>query len=489
MDYYYELEKLLDKYIEESKVRFSKYQEMLTLKDLYSELLAKLKKDNYDEIKKNKIGISLLLNMLYSDDKYINDLYRIMLNVNVDEQSRDDFQLLVNHIEADYLNVCSDLNDITNQIYEHKNQVSTANIVKLAFKNQQPLKMNKYDFHNIIKIVEYYKKNGQITAKEAILFINEFKTYNRRLLLANANGKEKKYFETLHDEIPNILNAGFHAYIDPKDDEIDIDDKSKTKIDSYVKTIFDIIKEDSCNDIIGEIKKYYDYYKFDSEEYKYMLVLILDKLFLELHFYYQSLLDLSIYTNSEDRPVAVNNYYKTLDKYLTLFGYYGEFNKSIRLDEITIENVTEDFFGNNDKELIFAHSEIDVTKAKIFKDMRNIPFEYYDRVLRLLTMYKNNTIPYKEIKRIRIKANSNYFELKDDQIRIILKHVKDNIYVVLGLFAKKDDNDPMRYDIIVKRKIPDISTSEKQNVEIELSQKYEEELSQLVEKRARKGNR
>ena len=489
MHYLVQLEKILDEYIEESKIRHNKYNNDIVIKDLYEALLERLKKDNYEEIKDDKIGIALIMSIIYSDDKYLNELYRILINISVDEESQNEFQRLIDKITIDYNIVCKEIEILKSQISEHQKQVSSANIVKLSLKNKKPLRIDKYDFRHIINIIDYYKQTGKISAKEEILIINEFKLYNRGLLLTNASDKEKKYFEALHDEIPNILNTGFHAYIDPKDDEIDIDDKSKSKVDSYVNTLFTIIKEDSCTDIIGEIEKYQDYYKLDNEEYQYMLVSLLDKFFFELHFYYQSLMDISIYNNSEDRPVAVNNYYKILDKYLILFGYYSEFYKNLTLDEIEVEDVSEDFIEKGNKELIFSHSEIDVTKAKVFKDMRNIPFEYYDRVLRLLTMYKNNTIPYKEIKRIRIKNLANYIELKDDQVRIVIKHVKDNIYVVLGLFAKKDDNDPTRYDIIVKRKTPDISTPAKQKAEMELAKKYEIELSDLVEKRARKGNR
>jgi hypothetical protein len=47
------------------------------------------------------------------------------------------------------------------------------------------------------------------------------------------------------------------------------------------------------------------------------------------------------------------------------------------------------------------------------------------------------------------KALKGYIELRYDQVRIILKHIKDNIYNVYGVFAKKDDNDVNMYKTIV----------------------------------------
>jgi len=121
--------------------------------------------------------------------------------------------------------------------------------------------------------------------------------------------------------------------------------------------------------------------------------------------------------------------------------------------------------------------------------MKNIPYEYYNRVYDLLTTYKNNTIPKNQIKKIDIRGLSSYTELKDDQVRIIIKHVKDNVYAVMGLFAKKGNNDPVMYKTIVSRLLPDVSTAEKLNKELELSKSFEEELSRLVIQKSRKGNR
>ena len=47
-------------------------------------------------------------------------------------------------------------------------------------------------------------------------------------------------------------------------------------------------------------------------------------------------------------------------------------------------------------------------------------------------------------------------EIKDDQIRIIYRHVKDNEYVIVGVFSKKDDNPIKEYKRICNRPVSKI---------------------------------
>ena len=50
-------------------------------------------------------------------------------------------------------------------------------------------------------------------------------------------------------------------------------------------------------------------------------------------------------------------------------------------------------------------------------------------------------------------------EIKDDQIRIIYRHIKDNEYVIIGVFIKKDDNPMNLYKIHCNRKTDSIVDS------------------------------
>lgn len=80
-------------------------------------------------------------------------------------------------------------------------------------------------------------------------------------------------------------------------------------------------------------------------------------------------------------------------------------------------------------------------------------------------------------------------ELKDDQVRIFLKHVKDNVFCVFGVFAKKTDNDIKIYRTVCNRSIPDVSTEKKLNQEIALGNVALEDLREIVSTRGRKSSR
>ena len=50
-------------------------------------------------------------------------------------------------------------------------------------------------------------------------------------------------------------------------------------------------------------------------------------------------------------------------------------------------------------------------------------------------------------------------ELKDDQVRIVMKHTTNNIYCVMGVFAKKANNDRKMYRTMCNRTVTDIITT------------------------------
>ena len=375
------------------------------------------------------------------------------------------------------------------QIARSEYMVSSASRVKLCLKHNLPINQNKHDIPNIKSIISYYQLAGVISNKEEVLLINEIELYNRNIATNDGNKIEREYTDRIYSEIPNILNSGFHSYINQDEDEIEIAENRKKTIETFIHTILETISIVSNDEIIDELKQYYDFYKLDDNEYKYIIVRLLDTYFQELYTYYQMLTEKETYEKRNNRTEIINGYYETLDKYLVIFGYFEEYYKIPTMDEISIEDVPQDFIDSEPKKLIYAHSSLDFSKPRILKDMKNVNEEYYSRIHRLLTEYKNNTISLKEVKTLSLDKMPNFIELKDDQVRIILKHMKSNIYVVLGLFTKKDDNDPTKYNTIIKRIAPDITTEDKLDMEFELASICELELSKLIENKARKGNR
>ena len=122
--------------------------------------------------------------------------------------------------------------------------------------------------------------------------------------------------------------------------------------------------------------------------------------------------------------------------------------------------------------------------------MDNVPYEYYDTVLELINNFINGQSANGEVKHLKKDGNSvGFMELRSDQVRIVFKHIKDNIYNVVGVFAKKANNDMTMYQTMANRMIPDVTTEEKLNKQLELGEITLKQLTNLVEVKSRKGTR
>ena len=178
-----------------------------------------------------------------------------------------------------------------------------------------------------------------------------------------------------------------------------------------------------------------------------------------------------------------------LEKYLIIRNYYETLQ--IELPKQTLEEpVEEQKEETESKILIYSRSDINIYRTRLISDMDDIPQEYYDTIYTLIESFKQGTLSKKEIKALsQSNTIKGLIELRYDQVRIALKHVRDNIYVVLGAFAKKADNDIFAYETIAKRSTPNINTEESLNFQLELSEQTEKELKELVETHGRKGTR
>ena len=169
----------------------------------------------------------------------------------------------------------------------------------------------------------------------------------------------------------------------------------------------------------------------------------------------------------------IKDYYINLNKYLIVRDFYNKINDFI-IDEEEEDELTPS----------------NTTNAKIIKDIDDVPKEYYDTVLDLINKFKDGTIAKKEYKKLtNNKRLIRFSELKRDQVRIVLKHIKDNIYNIMGVFVKKNDNDNTMYQTMANRIIPDTSTEDKLNNQLELAIYTEDKLADLVKEKGRKGTR
>ena len=85
------------------------------------------------------------------------------------------------------------------------------------------------------------------------------------------------------------------------------------------------------------------------------------------------------------------------------------------------------------------------------KDLKSIPVDSYDDVITMINNFKYGNGNNK-IKSFNNNENLNGFrELKFSDIRIMLKNISDNYYLVLGCFQKKQNSELKKTESIANR--------------------------------------
>lgn len=476
---------LLDSYIEENRCLKEEYEEKITLKGLYDDLLLLLNGE-YDEMKENNVLISILFTTIYKNDIYEMEYYRILNRLQGDKSNKQEINRFINIIKKDASKVEKDIDEIVRRRINSKNMLSSAYRVRLNLKHKKPILESKYDILNVSKIISYYELKGVIDNRDVAILVNEIELYNRRLMAnATSNKMESVYTEELYEKIPNIIYGGFQL-----NDEIVIDTNRKDTIDKFKDEIISALDNLDNDDMVKFIEGYRNY-NLTNNEYNYIIVGIMDNYLTEVLCYYEFLMDTKIVLDKKQRLEVVKDYYSILDKYLYIKEYYENIN-SCFVEEVSNEIEEDNTIQSNGevREIIYARSQVNPLKSYLIMDMDDMPNEYYDTVYDLIDRFKNNKIINREIKALS-RGNKDYasMELLHDQVRIIFRHVRDNIYCILGVFAKKATNKMTIYDKITNRSVPDISTIDKYEKEKELSEYNNRELEEKVAKEARKGTR
>lgn len=477
---------LLEKYIKELKQKEEKLAQDITFKSLYEELLPALKKKP-EELEEQKLEISLLFSTLYKDDIYLSRFYSLLPNLKTLKDTRKEFKELVNKIYKDYQDNEKEIQSLDAQIKRSNNLLSTARRTKYNLKYSVPVTQYRYDVENIKAILSYFETIGEISNKEFLLLVNEIELYNRRVTTEETNKREVDYNETLYNEVPNIINAGYQEH-----DKIEVLDERKATLDKMADEILNYIEFLSPDEIIENIEKYQQY-NIEDNEYSYIVTRLLDKYQEELISLYELLSDKEIFLRRKDRLEVIRDYYKNLHMYLFLRNYYETLNEYEELEptEEELEEEPEEVNNNQTepRKLIYATAPNNPSKTRIISDMNDLPKEYYEKIEKLLNDFKYRKRDHKILKTLKRRVGGKLSsELKDDQIRIVYKQINKDTFIIVGVFTKKDNND-RRFNLIQNRAIPIIDTEEKLQRYLALAEKQESEISQKVKEEGRSYSR
>ncbi len=378
---------LIDRYILEEADRRKQYNDNLVMIDLYEEVL-KILKGDYQEIKDNSLCISILFDTIYHNDIYYEEFYSLLLRSIVDNTQRREFKKFVWKISNEMLELEKANEELKKQIYKDRHTVSSANIVKLCFKYNNPIKDSK-DILNIKRIISYYEMIGIIDNKEELLLINEIEFYNRNVAVDTSGVKrDVEYTKSVYDKIPNILQAGFQEH-----DEIQVLGNRKGTLDKFVKEIMATIKN-MDNDEIVYVLENYKKYKIDDNEYNYIINGVMNSYVSDLLVFSQYLLEKEVYSKRSERTYAVKEYYMVLDKYLWIRSYYEKINEEREDSEVInidfLEEVDDD--KEEEKILIYSRSLVNPIKAYLIEDMGSMSYEDYQAVYELIQKFRERNL-------------------------------------------------------------------------------------------------
>lgn len=465
--------KLLEDYLKEYRDTKKMYEECEIKNNLFLQLEFFFGQ-GFESLKENSLFVPALLDVIYQDSMYDDLFYKALRHAEVtgDMSSLSKF---IEHIKSDKQENLEKMEIAKRQIENRKTKVRKvkSDIFLLSKRRMLP-----YDY-NIKQILSYYETKGVICSKELILLNNELRYYNRSLSMSyeKYEGLKKDY-----EEIPNILNSGFELV------SVDVHPERREFVNNNANKIINMLHNmKTFEEVIKLLDSHKDFYK-DLNEFRYVVNEVVRYYLNNVLDYYEFLLDPSIYQNAIVVDDAKEEYFKYLRCYLMVREYFYNIEEEYELDNG--EDVLEEI-GTENKLLVFSHSSVDPLKSKLIADLKAIEPEKYEELYDLLERFIQGKTTRDEFKGLHAKENirKGFSELRGDQVRIVLKHLKDNIYCVMGAFVKKTNRDFKNYNDQRARVVTDISTKEKEIREIELGKKTMEEVKKIVEESSRKGSR
>ena len=281
---------------------------------------------------------------------------------------------------------------------------------------------------------------NNLPEKEQIEFLEVIKNFNIENHLKSQNARmdfNKKY------SITDMLDIGFERINIPY---LGDDSSRKSQIQNLIDSIFNLLNnwdfKDEFN--IAQIFPTYDGgLRFSHDYNKTEFRFIYESLLLRYQeLIYESVKEMSILENYKDKEYR-DYVYAEYDKYLSIYKYIREkLDKSIEQYNIDLENSKTEPDKNK---LFYACSNLGDPQSIFFAgDIKKMSQDRYSEVEDLLLRFKKDALTLNEEKRLN-EAFPGVSEMRGDQIRILYSHLKNNEYLIIGVFTKKDNNDRFRY--------------------------------------------
>ena len=426
---------------------------------LYNDLLKLFDLNDINLIKSNLLSINIILDCLY--DKKTIKAFNIENNIygyinSIDEKKKEKY---LNKLEKILMKIKIDFSLEFDKLENLKNRLMTIEDVITTRKIISALKYSQVITDSQIQFINNRLKRNNISYKDIIVILEKINIHNIRV----KNNTESKINYTELYSLINMISQGYE-YIDFSfKDNITLNDF----FNNFIKT-FDESDITLCSNILEGLSFYSD----NDLEYllKKILLYYQDKIFCLI----EDLKNEDFYFDAEIVNIVKEEYYNYYARYMIV---RNELNKLYDREIEKGENETSLVEDVRPIKLYYSSNSDNPEKCYFIKDLLIIREESLKRIEDLLEDFKKGV----SNKLKPLKNTHGYSEIKDDQIRIVFKPMGEDAATILGVFIKKDDNDPLMYRKILARPIAEINDDYSIQVE-DFYKKY-------IEENSRKGTR
>lgn len=432
----YSLKSLLRGYI-------SLYEEKKKIRDdnnyyieIYKEIISLVSGVDVKGLLSNYINISLLLPLVYDEEadymsqRILEYCYKLVSFAN-DDDFKDEYKKCMKSINMIIKTIITDYENAINKKGIYENEVKELSGRQYVYRGIL-YKLNKHEEIDEYKINEIKKllNESNYSEKDKIIILEHIRNHNIKCKGSN----KKPSYTTIR-----MIESDFSLY---DTDEV-IDKRLKNNLDECALSIFNTMMTESDIDIPLFLEETTSWLN-NRECFDYTIKKALNNFINGLKECRENMISDNNYYDQILRAVIIEEYNSYYYKYLSLKNYYEE---KLKQRDCHDEKVQVE-----EKKFYFAKSGPG-SATYIEKDIENIPYEYYERVKKLLERFKNNTLPNGNIERFSSTNQklSRYLKLKEDQIRILISPLGDNSYLIVGAMLKKKDNATKDYIRLVGR--------------------------------------
>lgn len=431
-----------------------RYQELNYKIDLYLDLITILNQD-IETIKKRSSLLYNLINEIYGSPFLSLRIMEIIGQIDESIQNQSSFQSELDTLNEIKQNLSDELQRLEIENEEIYKYLKLANprkklFVSLIYNLKKSQLVKEHHLDELKKLFE--EKN--MPYEDQICIFEHIKKHNDKV-----RSRFSKVEREHKNEILEMLEFGFEII---SDDSLDYD----PRISKELPVCINLLKYyDDTNEFI---KHLFDTYK-ESNLIQGLFIGLINHIQDNILEQRNMIKEKDFYVDSDLRDEICEEFNHQLLMYIKLRDYYDKVFES-----------EEEIVDIEERTLVYATKESG--EPYVYDDIKDFPEEYLDKLESLIKSFKEGNLTKKHIAGFTTNLHQ-YRKLKDDQIRVVIKQVAENIFCVLGFAVKKDQRGGA-YNKICAREIPN-------NLKQMLLEKdeVEDNLFSYIKENHRKGNR